>query len=178
MIELKNFTKLSKEEAIMVLNWRNHPNVASFMNNATISPKEHLEFLQSLKSAKDKEYFLAYEGEIPIGVIDFINIKVGDSCEFGIYQNPNLKGQGNILMGALLDYAFGILKIKELKAHVKCDNIKAMNLYSKFGFIIEKEGKIKGEDMYFIKLCFEKYSTICGGGGQSLVSGLEFRVAA
>ncbi|PZT48795.1 UDP-4-amino-4,6-dideoxy-N-acetyl-beta-L-altrosamine N-acetyltransferase [Helicobacter valdiviensis] len=163
MIELKNFTKLSKEEAIMVLNWRNHPNVASFMNNATISPKEHLEFLQSLKSAKDKEYFLAYEGEIPIGVIDFINIKVGDSCEFGIYQNPNLKGQGNILMEALLDYAFGILKVKELKAHVKCDNIKAMNLYDKFGFKQVGEKIINNQKMKFIKLDSTLYYS--GGGG-------------
>ncbi|WP_181450920.1 UDP-4-amino-4,6-dideoxy-N-acetyl-beta-L-altrosamine N-acetyltransferase [Helicobacter valdiviensis] len=164
VINFKSFRDLNYDEIAIVFAWRNHAKVSRFMKTNNFSWEIHNNFIESLKNSKDREYFLVYSGDVAIGVVYFVDINL-DSCEFGIYQNPNLKGQGNILMEALLDYAFGILKIKELKAHVKCENTKAMNLYSKFGFIIEKEGKIKGEDMYFIKLCFEKYSTICGGGG-------------
>ncbi|MDA3967671.1 MULTISPECIES: UDP-4-amino-4,6-dideoxy-N-acetyl-beta-L-altrosamine N-acetyltransferase [Helicobacter] len=166
MIELKNFTKLSCEESIMVLSWRNSPKVAPFMYNALISPKEHLEFLESLKTTCNKEYFLVYKGAIPIGVIDFINIQIGNSCEFGIYANPNLKGYGVILMETLLDYAFNTLKVKELKAQVQSENIKAINLYSKFGFKNVCKKIINNKKMNLIKLDSVFYS---GGGGNNLL---------
>ncbi|CAM2861175.1 UDP-4-amino-4, 6-dideoxy-N-acetyl-beta-L-altrosamine N-acetyltransferase [Helicobacter burdigaliensis] len=164
MIRLKNFTKLSNEETIRVLSWRNHPKIAPFMNNTLVSQKEHLEFLASLKTSLDKEYFLVYNEEIPIGVIDFIDIKRGDSCEFGIYSNPNLSGCGKLLMEILLEYAFNNLKVKEIKAQVQCENIKAMKLYAKFGFIKIGEKMMNNKKLNLIKLDSLFYYSSGGGG--------------
>lgn len=133
-LELKNFTQLNTKEIALVLRWRNHADVAKFMKQKSITQKEHLGFIESLKNDDTKEYFLVFENAIPLGVIDFIAIVREESCEFGIYQSPFLKGYGEVLMRAVLEYAFNVLKVQELRACAFCENIKAIELYLRFGF--------------------------------------------
>ncbi|MBE3021953.1 UDP-4-amino-4,6-dideoxy-N-acetyl-beta-L-altrosamine N-acetyltransferase [Campylobacter sp. 7477a] len=146
-ISLINFTDLNEQERMMILAWRNDERVAKFMKNRSVSQEEHLKFIESLKERGDKRYFLVKEGEIYIGVIDFIDI-TKDSCEFGIYANPKLKGKGQILMQTIIDYATKALKIKELKSCAYNENEKATNLYRKFGFEIYD----KNEQMSYMSL--------------------------
>ena len=109
--------------------------------------KTHLEFIKSLKNDKTKRYFVVFEKNLAIGVIDFIDINE-NSCEFGLYKNPNLKGVGKALLEKTIDYAFKILKCKVLKACVFKENLKALNLYLKKGFKISSENN----EFYFIRL--------------------------
>ncbi len=61
-LELINFVDMSLDEKKMVLEWRNHPNIRKYMyNRYTISLEEHLNYIESLKNAKDKRYFLVRE---------------------------------------------------------------------------------------------------------------------
>ncbi|ELR6074153.1 UDP-4-amino-4,6-dideoxy-N-acetyl-beta-L-altrosamine N-acetyltransferase, partial [Campylobacter jejuni] len=93
------------------------------------------------------KYFLVFQDEQIIGVIDFVNITT-KSCEFGLYAKPDLKGVGQILMNEIIKYAFESLKVNTLKAYVFKSNHKALKLYQQNHFTIYDEDK----DFYYVYL--------------------------
>lgn len=150
-MRLINFTQISYKQKMMILMWRNDERVSKFMLNKSVSKAEHLKFIQSLKTRIDKLYFLVKDDDISaengggIGIIYFTDI-CKDSCEFGVYANPSLKGVGKVLMQGVIDYAFCVLNVKILSAKAYKSNEKALALYAKFGF------EICGEDDEFFHL--------------------------
>ena len=138
-MRLKNFINLSQQESREVFLWRNSEEISCFMKTKNISWEEHIAFLEKLKEEVTKQYFLVFDGEVAVGVVDFVDIQRGDSCEFGIYQNPNLKGYGKGLMEVVIKYAFETLKVKNPYACAFNENQKAISLYLKFGFILTKK---------------------------------------
>lgn len=147
MIKLKNFTELNSQEIKLIFKWRNHPDISQFMKTKHIDFEEHLRFLKNLHQDSSKKYFLVFQDEQMIGVIDFVNITT-KSCEFGLYAKPNLKSVGQILMNEIIKYAFEILKIKNLKACIFKQNQRALNLYLKNNFYIYNED----EEMFYLEL--------------------------
>lgn len=135
MLELINFTSLSGEQKLMVLKWRNDERIAKFMKNKSVGKEEHFSFLERLKSIQDKIYFLVKDECEFIGVVSFVDI-TKESCEFGVYKNPELKGVGKKLLDLIKDYAFFTLKVGSLKAKAYNNNEKALALYENFGFRI------------------------------------------
>lgn len=134
-IELINFTQLNLSEVKMVLKWRNNPDVRKWMyNQDEILLENHLAFIKSLKSKKDKLYFLVKKDNEYIGVIDFHNIK-DQSLIMGIYTNPSIKGFGKILLENIINYSFDVLKVKKIFSEVFSGNTKAYELYKKYNFI-------------------------------------------
>ncbi|TLT01792.1 UDP-4-amino-4,6-dideoxy-N-acetyl-beta-L-altrosamine N-acetyltransferase [Aliarcobacter cibarius] len=134
-IELINFTELNLSEVKMVLKWRNNPDVRKWMyNQDEILLENHLAFIKSLKSKKDKLYFLVKKNNEYIGVIDFNNIK-DQSLIMGIYTNPSIKGFGKILLENIINYSFDVLKVKKIFSEVFSENTKAYELYKKYNFI-------------------------------------------
>ena len=140
MICFKDFTTLSQSELEMVLKWRNDERITPFFTHAAVGIKEHFAFVKSLKNNTSKKYFLVYDDEKPIGVVNFININK-DECEFGLYQNPNLRGFGKVLLKNLVEYALQNLGIKTLNARAFNHNAKASALYLNFGFALVKQDK-------------------------------------
>jgi len=135
LLKLINFTSLSDEQKLMVLKWRNDERIAKFMKNKSVGKEEHFAFLERLKSIQDKIYFLVKdEGEF-IGVVSFVDI-TKESCEFGVYKNPELKGVGKKLLDLIKEYAFFTLKVGSLKAKAYNNNEKALAVYENFGFRI------------------------------------------
>ena len=126
MLELINFTDLTDEQILMVLRWRNDEQVAKFMKNKSVSEQEHRKFIANLKNDETKRYFLVKEDSDYISVIDFVDI-AADSCEFGIYANPELKGK--ILMQTIAEYAAKTLKVGELKS-CACNENKKRSRYT------------------------------------------------
>lgn len=131
---LKNFVDLDEIEKVLVFGWRNHLKIAPLMRTQTITLKEHLQFMESLKQDSTKQYFLALQDDEILGVLCFIDIQHGISCEFGIYQNPDLKGYGATLMEAMLKYAQETLGVVKIYACALNTNQKAISLYQRFGF--------------------------------------------
>ena len=135
-IQLLNFIDLKLEEKEMILKWRNHPEIRKWMyNQDEIKLEEHLTFIESLKSRKDKLYFLVKKEDEFIGVIDFLDLDKKEIF-YGIYSNPNSKimGVGRILNEISIDFAFNSLKAHKLKLEVFEDNIQVRNLHKKYKF--------------------------------------------
>ncbi|EKJ5773571.1 UDP-4-amino-4,6-dideoxy-N-acetyl-beta-L-altrosamine N-acetyltransferase [Campylobacter coli] len=153
MIIYKDFIRLNDHEIKLIWQWRNNEKISRFMKTKYIDFQEHLNFITGLKKDQSKKYFLVFKDNEAIGVIYFINI-MQDSCEFGLYAKPDLKGMGQILMQEIKKYAFENLKIKKLKACVFKQNKKALDLYLKNGFCIKNED----ENMFYVEFM---------GGGNS-----------
>jgi UDP-4-amino-4,6-dideoxy-N-acetyl-beta-L-altrosamine N-acetyltransferase len=157
MMAIVNFTELSLDEKKMVLQWRNHPDIAKWMfTQETISLEDHLSYIESLKSKKDKVYFLVKKGLEAIGVIDLANIDYEKrSAEIGIYAKPQLRGVGSYLMEAIIDYALHKLKINTLFAKVFTENISAIKLYKRYHFKTYGKKEINNKQIQLMELDLE-----------------------
>lgn len=133
-IKLINFIDLTKKKKEMILTWRNHPSIKKWMYDSDdITLQNHMLFIEHLKDSSDKLYFLIQKDGEYIGVVDFTNINE-QSCDFGLYSNPKLKGIGDVLLDSICKYAFENLNINKLYAEVFTKNEKAIHLYDKFNF--------------------------------------------
>ena len=134
-IKLMNFTELTLEQKEMVLIWRNSSEIRKWMySQEEIELNDHLNFIESLKSRKDKLYFLVKKDKEYIGVIDFTEIIEEESLHMDIYTNPNIKGDGKILLNKIIEYSFDNLKVKKIYSEVFSQNNKAYELYEKYNF--------------------------------------------
>ncbi|ECP7274822.1 UDP-4-amino-4,6-dideoxy-N-acetyl-beta-L-altrosamine N-acetyltransferase [Campylobacter jejuni] len=147
MIIYKDFITLNLDELKLIWQWRNDESINQFMLNKSIKFEEHLNFIKQLTTSKSKKYFLLFKENQAFGVIYFNNI-TNQTCEFGLYAKPNLKGVGQILMNEIIKYAFEILKVDTLKAYVFKNNHKALKLYQQNHFTIYDEDK----NFYYIYL--------------------------
>jgi UDP-2,4-diacetamido-2,4,6-trideoxy-beta-L-altropyranose hydrolase/UDP-4-amino-4,6-dideoxy-N-acetyl-beta-L-altrosamine N-acetyltransferase len=156
-IQVKDFTQLNKQEALTVLQWRNHKSIRQWMYNQKKIPiNQHLQYIKFLKTNKERCYFQVKHVKETIGVIDLTNITL-ESAEIGLYTKPSIHGTGNILMKTLLVYGFFYLGLKSLEAHVYKTNEKAIALYKRFGF--QEHTQIN--NIYIMKLQKEKYVQNC-----------------
>jgi UDP-4-amino-4,6-dideoxy-N-acetyl-beta-L-altrosamine N-acetyltransferase len=139
-LRLTDYLDLPKNKYLKILAWRNRKDVRKWMHSREIiGEEEHIEFLEKLKKDKSKRYFLVTQNEKDLGVVYFTSID-GNSCYFGMFANPAMRGGlGNILMKAVLHYAFSILRVNILKLEVYKDNERAIKLYKKFGFVCKHE---------------------------------------
>ncbi|NCD13503.1 MAG: UDP-4-amino-4,6-dideoxy-N-acetyl-beta-L-altrosamine N-acetyltransferase [Epsilonproteobacteria bacterium] len=154
---LCDFTTLNESQKEMILTWRNHENVKTFMYNAQIiSQEEHLRFIESLKTSHDKRYFLVYHEEEAIGVIDFTHI-TPQRATIGLYANPTLsrKGLGKELMCAIISYGFETLHVKKLRAELFAFNTKAKALYEAFGFYETIRKTLNKHEIICMELAYE-----------------------
>jgi len=137
-VELLDFTTLSYEIKIDILEMRNHPKVREQMHGQNIIDEcQHLNFIKSLKYNDEKKYFLVkYKGKFA-GVIYFTDInQVMHSAVFGLYANLHKKidKTGSILMESALAFFNNSISLETLSLEVYESNKIAENLYLKFGF--------------------------------------------
>ena len=160
-IEWLNFIDLKLEEKKMILKWRNNPNIKKYMyTKDDISLENHLKFIDSLKNSKDELYFIVKKDDQYIGVIDFVNIKLNESLIMGIYTNPNLKGNGKILLETIINFSFNILKVKKIFAEVFFENERAFSLYKTYGFKEYADKIINNKKVICMELKNEKQEKI------------------
>ena len=153
-IVLVNFIDLSLDEKKMILSWRNHPNIRKWMfTQEPISLDDHLNYLKTLSTKKDRVYFLVRKGGKPIGVINIMNIDMNTKkSKFGIYADPTLKGVGKDLMDSMIDYAFNTLKVEILVSEVFEDNTPAIKLYKRYDFKEKMIKQVNGENIIHMEL--------------------------
>jgi len=130
-LTFENFVTLSKKDLEEVLTWRNDERVRKQMlTKDEISLQQHLQFVESLKSTKEKLYFRVKWKETPIGVIDYYDIKQ-NSASWGLYLNPEQMGSGwGLCLGyAVMECGFEVLKLNKLFCVCLKSNEKALRIY-------------------------------------------------
>ena len=154
-VNLESYVNASKNDKALALKMRNHSKVRRFMfNQQKISEDEHKNFIQKLTERTDIRYFLVKQYKKVIGTINFTEINLHNSIEFGIYANPyeKNKNSGRILELAASHYAFNELGVRKIKLKVLTNNIKAINFYKKSGFELINMTKVNKKNVF----CMEK----------------------
>jgi len=160
-VDLCNYVNLNENDKMLVLNLRNHPQIKKWMySQDNISKKDHLEFIKSLENDIDRCYFLVKQKNNIIGSINFSEIDLPNSVDFGIYKNPflQIKGAGRLLESAASQYAFTELGVKKIILEVYSDNEIAINFYKKCGFNLIDTKQVNGQNI----MCMEKIKVLEG----------------
>jgi len=152
MTELINFTEMTYGDKMTVLSWRNDDRIRFNMYSTDIIEESaHLDFIESLRAATDREYFLVRQDGKPLGCIYFTDITEKNAV-MGIYAAPDVKGAGRPLMDALLSYAFDCLRVEKVTSEVFADNERARSLYEKYGFTDVSEKTVSGRRVKIMEL--------------------------
>ena len=141
MIELIDFTEMTRQQIEEVFIWRNHPFIRENMINKEEIPFDrHLAFIQALHGDGSRSYFYLQSPKGGVGVFDLVDI-TQTSAVFGCYKNPFLteRGVGSKIMEIALDYSFYTLGLKTLTLEVFRTNRVALRLYEKTGFVVYDE---------------------------------------
>jgi UDP-4-amino-4,6-dideoxy-N-acetyl-beta-L-altrosamine N-acetyltransferase len=158
-IELLNFIDMTQDEKLQVLDMRNHSDVKAWMyNQGDIGLVEHLNFIKTLESDKEKQYFFLKQNSQIIGSVNFTKIDFEKKqAEFGFYANPfvTVLGIGRILEEVSIYYSFNYLGLSKLLLEVFEDNSKVINLHKKYGFKITKTIQVQGRTVYCMELIKE-----------------------
>lgn len=148
---MKEFGKLrpmADEDLVMVLDWRNAPEVRSKMyTRHVISLEEHSDWWKRTKHRADQRYFV-YEFEgAPLGVVGFTQIdRVSQNCSWAFYASPNApRGTGSRMEYLALNYVFEELRLNKLFCEVLSFNEAVIRLHTKFGF--QREGLFRQQHM-------------------------------
>ena len=133
----KNFAILSDDEVRLVWEWRNDARIREWMTNHEEIPFEnHLRFIESLKGRTDKYYWLVYKGNMPIAVLDIIDIDYEkEETEPGYYLNPSLlnSGEGLFFNYNFRNFLFNELGFECVKGNIKVGNNRAYTLSTFYG---------------------------------------------
>ncbi len=133
----KNFVNLSKDELLIILEWRNHPHIRKYMNNTeVITVETHSNFVHSLHTRNNVFYWLVSVGEKPIGVLNIIDVDMlSKTCEPGFYLAPEVMGRGGSLFFLYNYKSFLLNKLgfDKLIGHNFLDNLPALQFTLFFG---------------------------------------------
>lgn len=168
----KNFVNLTDEELLLILQWRNHPDIRKCMNNTEPIPEEsHLNYCHNLKNREDVIYWLILKENQPVGVLNIIDIDYENGiCEPGFYLSPEVMGRGEGIF-VLSNYKDFLLNELGFHALVGCnyaDNKPALVFTMFFGAEItgieQKNGRISVQSL------LKKESLVNGVGTERLTA--------
>lgn len=117
--------------------WRNEAQTReNSVNKAAISWPEHSRWLQKSLSNPHREIYIVELRDTKCGTIRFDKIGISQAWEVSIVMCPEFRGRG--LARAALEIACAELKatkeIFELKARVRHQNLRSLQLFERSGF--------------------------------------------
>lgn len=139
---------LQLEDAKTSYQWRNDPEIWKYTGsrpNVTITEEIELDWLRAkLKIDTEKRFAICTEKDIYIGNIQLTNI-INGKGEYHIFiGDKNYWGKGYAYKASieLIKYAKYQLGLKQIYLMVNKNNVKAITLYKKLGFIEEFDNKM------------------------------------
>jgi UDP-4-amino-4,6-dideoxy-N-acetyl-beta-L-altrosamine N-acetyltransferase len=134
---------LTEDDLPMVLVWRNHPAVRSFMlTQHEISMEEHRNWFVRVKEVKTRQLLLVMDGADPLGFVQFNPVCQGGIANWGFYARPDApKGSGTKLGQAALAHAFKALGLHKVCGKAIESNVASIALHQKLGF--KEEGRLR-----------------------------------
>ncbi len=124
---------------MQIRDWRNSAEVKKYFQIDYIDVDTHKNWLKEInkKNSSVRAFIINFEGN-NIGLIYLHKIdKEKKKADIGIYiYNTELRGRGigSSCIEFLKDYAFNTLYLNTLYLEVLKDNMRAINLYEKYGF--------------------------------------------
>lgn len=149
---------LTEDDLPMVLVWRNHPAVRSYMlTQHEISPQEHRNWFERAKEDKTRQQLIVLEGSAPIGFVQFKPACQGGIADWGFYLRPDApKGSGSKLGQAALAHAFKKLGLHKVCGQTIESNVASIAFHQKLGF--KEEGRLREQqriaNQYHTLFCF------------------------
>lgn len=127
---------------------RNAPDVRRFMDNqAEISADEHSRFVKSLDHNRDRQYYLVVtdDGTI-VGSVNLEKVPGSSALERGIWIASDQRNKGHAwqLLRELYAYLSEHHGIKEIRTHVRTDNVGSLALENALGAtLVADDGEYK-----------------------------------
>jgi len=127
---------MTADDLARVLRWRNHPGVRAFMfTRHEISPPEHARWFARADADPDR-HLLIYEidGE-PLGFASVARGADSGVADWGFYLAPGApRGSGTALGAAVLDHAFRVLGLDQVRGEALAFNTASLRMHEKLGF--------------------------------------------
>jgi UDP-4-amino-4,6-dideoxy-N-acetyl-beta-L-altrosamine N-acetyltransferase len=149
---------LTEDDLPMVLAWRNHTAVRSYMlTQHEISIQEHLNWFARVHHDKTRRQLIILDGGEPIGFVQFNPVTHRGIAEWGFYASPEApKGSGRKLGQASLSYAFKDLGLHKVCGQAIESNTASIMFHQKLGFT--EEGRLRDQqrigNQYHTLFCF------------------------
>lgn len=145
-LEMVNYTALSDRQILEVWEARNREEIRRYMTNPDPIPfEDHMKFIGSLATRKDKLYYAFFKNGEFVGSIDFVGMVPGESAERGLYVAPEWQGRGiAAAMDCLMDSEAAKLGLGTLRAEVLGNNARSLAFHRSMGYEVtgEKDGML------------------------------------
>lgn len=147
MIILSNYgiklVQLSKEKIELVRHWRNSEKIRKYMEfRENITPEMQQTWFERISTTTNDFFFLIEYRKADVGLINIKNIDWNKRCgESGIFiWDDSCLHTGVSYRAALCqrDFAFNVLHLDYLTAHILNTNIRSIKYKVKFGFELSK----------------------------------------
>lgn len=153
---ISDFRPLTEANLQQVWQWRNQPDIRRNMHNdAPISWEQHLAWFDALKFDLSRSFFLFYQDQRPIGILNF-NQRSPGVLEWGCYlgEQDVWPGSGVLLEIAALDYAAMQSGQHSLYAEVLSFNHSMVKLHQLFGYqpLPDLPGQQRDNQPYQVKV--------------------------
>ena len=135
-IPTHRFAALQQTQLKQVWQWRNSPRIMQNMhNNAPVAWQEHCEWFTGLQQDATRAFYICYQNQRPIGVLNFSNLNTA-TPEWGCYLGETnvWPGSGIILELAALDFAAKRSQYSHLLAQVLSFNSAANKMHKIFEY--------------------------------------------
>ena len=140
-----NIRKMTAVDLALVLSWRNHPDVRSYMyNQHEITMEEHRRWFEKNVDAPGRHLLIFEIGASPMGFVNFTQLNQGGVVDWGFYLSPTApKGSGRQLGKAALSYAFGYQLFHKVCGQALSYNERSINFHRRLGF--QQEGLLRDQ---------------------------------
>jgi len=155
-IQFKNYTELTKEESIQLLNIRNLETVRN--NSRTtdiIEIEDHLKWIVRLQEQNDNVYYAVVVDLEIVGGINLIDVNSEKKFAYwGLFFKDDIKPLISSLVTYLfLNRVFTYFKIEELKSEVMKLNINAYRFSLNFELKVYNEAIYEDKEYYLMRIC-------------------------
>jgi UDP-4-amino-4,6-dideoxy-N-acetyl-beta-L-altrosamine N-acetyltransferase len=143
MLDTLTVRALSQDDLAMVLLWRNHPAVRSFMlTQHEITQQEHLNWFERVQFDNTRQQLIVMDSTKPIGFVQFSPTHQAGVSDWGFYARPDApKGSGRKLGQAALRYAFIDMGLHKVCGQTIESNTASIAFHQSLGF--KKEGILR-----------------------------------
>jgi len=140
-LKLTPFALLNDEQKVFVWEMRTHPEVGRWMaTGGEIPLSGHLAYMARQAADPLNANYLASDSAGVAGVVSLHRIDTATrTADLGIYRNPfrTERGLGTRLLAAICEVAFGPGNLEIFRLEVASDNVAAISLYGRAGFILQ-----------------------------------------